>query len=93
MQSNKLLRVGVIGTMIAALCCFTPILVILFATIGLSWAVGYLDYLLLPAMVVFMALIMVALWRQQHSVAYAPSIRVEEANNDGGGKEKSHGEI
>lgn len=84
MQSNKLLRVGVIGTMIAALCCFTPILVILFATIGLSWAVGYLDYLLLPAMVVFMALIMVALWRRQRSVAYAPSIRVEE---------KSHGKI
>jgi len=92
MQSNKLLRVGVIGTMIAALCCFTPILVILFATIGLSWAVGYLDYLLLPAMVVFMVLIMVALWRRQRSVAYAPSIRIEEANVDDGSEEKSHGE-
>ena len=52
MQSNKLLRVGVVGTVIAALCCFTPILVILFATLGLSWAVDYLDYLLLPVMVV-----------------------------------------
>lgn len=36
MTDGKLLSVGIIGTVIAALCCFTPILVILFGAIGLS---------------------------------------------------------
>ena len=85
MQPKKLLRVGVIGTLIAALCCFTPILVVLFATIGLTWTVGYLDYVLLPAMFAFMVLIMVALWRQQRTAVYAPSSADDE------GKEASHG--
>lgn len=60
MQSNKLLRTGVIGTVIAALCCFTPILVILFAAVGFSWAVGYLDYVLLPALFVFIGLTIIS---------------------------------
>lgn len=67
MQSNQLLRFGVIGTVIAALCCFTPILVILFAAVGLSWAVGYLDYVLLPALFVFIGLTIYALWRRQRT--------------------------
>jgi len=65
MQSNKLLRVGLIGTVIAALCCFTPILVILAATVGLSWVVGYLDYVLLPSLLIFGGLIIYALWRRE----------------------------
>lgn len=64
MQSNKLLRLGVIGTVIAALCCFTPILVILLAAVGFSWAVGYLDYVLLPALFIFVGLTVYALWRR-----------------------------
>jgi mercuric ion transport protein len=66
-QSNKLLRVGVIGTVIAALCCFTPILVILLAAVGFSWAVGYLDYVLLPALFIFIGLTIYALWRRQRT--------------------------
>ena len=54
--------------MIAALCCFTPILVILFAAVGLSWAVGYLDYVLLPALFIFSGLTIYALWRRQRTV-------------------------
>ena len=36
MNDRKLLRTGVIGSAIAAICCFTPALVILFAAAGLS---------------------------------------------------------
>ncbi len=32
-----LLRVGIVGSIVAALCCATPILVILFAVMGFSW--------------------------------------------------------
>lgn len=68
MFSDKAFRFGVIGTVIAALCCFTPILVILFAAVGLSWAVGYLDYVLLPALFIFSGLTIYALWRRQRTV-------------------------
>lgn len=70
MQSNKLLRFGVIGTVLAALCCFTPILVILLAAVGFSWAVGYLDYVLLPALFVFSGLTIYALWRRHHTTTF-----------------------
>ena len=47
---KTLLRVSVIGTVLVALCCFTPILVVLLGTLGLTALTGYLDYVLLPAL-------------------------------------------
>jgi len=40
---------------VAALCCFTPLLLALFGAIGLSAIIGKLDYVLLPAMAIFFA--------------------------------------
>ncbi len=65
-ESKALLRVGLVGTVVAALCCFTPILVILLAAIGLSALTGYLDYILLPALALFVALTIFAVWRQRN---------------------------
>ena len=62
-RDQKLLCTGVGGSLIAAICCFTPVLVIAFAGLGLSWAVGYLDYFLLPALALFVALTAYAAWR------------------------------
>lgn len=62
-MNNKLLATGVIGTVIAALCCFTPILVVLFGAVGLSAFVGLLDYVLLPALLAFVLLTLYALVR------------------------------
>ncbi|WP_148862204.1 mercury resistance system transport protein MerF [Marinobacter fonticola] len=62
---NKLLRVGVIGIALVALCCFTPILVILLGAIGLAAFTGYLDYVLLPALAVFIGLTLYAIWRNK----------------------------
>ena len=56
MQKNTLLKVGIVGTLLAALCCFTPLLVILFGALGLVAWVGYLDEILLPALVLFLGL-------------------------------------
>ena len=56
---------GIVGTVIAALCCFTPVLVVLFGVVGLSALVGYLDYVLFPALGFFIALTIYALWRKQ----------------------------
>lgn len=62
---NKLLTTGLIGTIIAALCCFTPVLVILLGAVGLSAVVGYLDYVLLPALAIFIAITLYAFWKRR----------------------------
>ena len=61
---GRLLKVGIVGTVIAALCCFTPVLVVLFSAVGLSGIVGYLDYVLLPALGIFILLTAYALWQK-----------------------------
>ncbi|MCZ4262353.1 mercury resistance system transport protein MerF [Limimaricola sp. G21655-S1] len=60
-----LLRFGLIGTVIVALCCFTPILVVLLGAVGLSALLGWVDYVLLPALAVFVGITLYALWRRQ----------------------------
>ncbi len=65
MNNNKLLATGLIGTVIAALCCFTPVLVILLGTVGLSAIVGYLDYVLMPTLGIFLFMTIYALWKRQ----------------------------
>ena len=49
-DGRGLLRIGIIGTVLAALCCFTPILVVLLGAVGLAALTGYLDYVLFPAL-------------------------------------------
>jgi Membrane transport protein MerF len=66
---KTLLRVGVIGTVLVALCCFTPVLVILLGVVGLSALTGYLDYVLLPALAVFIGLALYAIQRKRQADA------------------------
>ena len=65
MTDSRLLQVGIIGSVVAALCCFTPILVVLLGAIGLSALVGVLDYVLLPALAMFVAITVYALWKRK----------------------------
>lgn len=64
-QDRLLLRLGIVGTVILALCCFTPILVVLMGVVGLSALTGYLDIVLLPALAFFIALSVYSVWRRQ----------------------------
>ena len=61
-MKDKLLPIGVVGTIAAAICCFTPLLVWLFAAIGLSASVAYLDLILLPVLAVFIVILGYGLW-------------------------------
>jgi len=65
MTNDNLLRYGLIGTAVVALCCFTPILVLLFGVVGLSAIVGWLDYVLFPALVVFVGVTIYAIWKRR----------------------------
>lgn len=63
-MKDKLLMTGLIGTVIAALCCFTPVLLVLLGAVGLSALTGILDYVLIPALVFFVLLTVYALVRR-----------------------------
>ncbi len=63
MNDRTLLRTGIIGSAVAAVCCFTPVLVLLVTAVGMSAVIGYLDYVLFPAFGLFLALIGYALYR------------------------------
>lgn len=56
MKNSTLLKFGIGGTIIAALCCFTPILVLLLGAVGAAAWIGYLDYVLFPALFLFIGL-------------------------------------
>ncbi len=71
MNDRTLLRTGVIGSVIAAVCCFTPALVLLFAAAGLSaWMGWWLDYFVLfPALAFFLGLAGYAVYRLKRTPA------------------------
>ncbi len=69
MNDRKLLRTGIIGTVIAAICCFTPVLVILLGAVGLSAWLGWLDYVLFPALAIFLGLTGYAFYRLKRKPA------------------------
>lgn len=69
MDNRTLLKTGVAGSVVAALCCATPILVILFGVLGLSAWVGWLDYVLIPALVLFIGITIYALRRRREEAA------------------------
>ena len=54
MNDKTLLGVGIVGSLVAAVCCFTPALVVLLGAVGLSAALAWLDYVLLPVLVLFL---------------------------------------
>ncbi|MGH6683051.1 MAG: mercury resistance system transport protein MerF [Pseudolabrys sp.] len=64
MTRHRLLAFGTLGLILSALCCFTPILVVLLGAVGLSAFIGYLDYVLLPAVLIFIGIIAYALARK-----------------------------
>lgn len=65
MRNTSLLKIGIFGTIIAAICCFTPALVILLGAIGLSALIAWLDIVLLPALMLFIVITGVALWKRR----------------------------
>ena len=56
MKQQILLKTGIIGSLIAAICCLTPVLVVLMGAMGVAAFIGYLDYVLMPALVVFLGI-------------------------------------
>ncbi len=63
-MKNRLLKIGIVGSIIAAICCFTPALALLLGAVGLASLTGHLDIVLLPTLVIFLSLTGYALWKR-----------------------------
>lgn len=63
MSSKRLFTTGVIGTIVAGICCATPVLAVVLGALGLSAWLAYADYVVLPAMIAFIAVAAYGLWR------------------------------
>jgi len=48
--SKKGLYASIAGTIVVALCCFTPLLVVAVGLLGVGFLTPYLDYVLYPAL-------------------------------------------
>ena len=69
MTNKALLRTGITGSIIAAICCFTPVLVVGLGAVGLSAWIGGLDAVLLPALLIFVLITVYALWKRQQKTS------------------------
>ena len=61
------------GTVIVALCCATPLLVILLGAIGLSAFTPYLDYVLFPALFILLIVTIISYNRYKKEQASSPN--------------------
>ena len=65
MKRDRLFFTGLMGSVVTALCCFTPVLAVLLGAVGLSAWLGRLGVGLLPALGAFLALTIYALIRSR----------------------------
>ena len=73
-EANRLLKGGLGGAIFAAICCFTPLLVLALAGAGLSAVTGWLDYALFPLLFVSRAVVAQALWLRAGRPGPSPKI-------------------
>ncbi len=62
-MKDKLLATGLLGSVVAVVCCLTTALVVLFGALGISAWLGWADMVLLPALVVFLGVTLYAFGR------------------------------
>ncbi|MCJ8351258.1 mercury resistance system transport protein MerF [Moritella sp.] len=65
-MSSKMFKTGVLGGIVTTICCFTPILVIIFSAVGLAAAIKYLDFVLFPMLAIFIVLAVVGFIKLRH---------------------------
>ena len=78
---DKLLGTGITGSVIAAICCFTPVLGGLLGVIGVAALVDYFnlygDFVLFPALAFFLGLTGYALYRRSKRAPVAQRVAAD----------------
>ncbi|MGH8672853.1 MAG: mercury resistance system transport protein MerF [Burkholderiales bacterium] len=75
---------GGTGSVIAAICCFTPILAVVPGALRLSAWLGGIDYVLFPALALFLGITIYGRWWRQRAAACGKmeTTSVKEAGHD-----------
>ncbi|MEP4198728.1 MAG: mercury resistance system transport protein MerF [Aliishimia sp.] len=70
-MKNKMLTLGITGSLLALLCCFTPFLPVVLTGLGFTGLLGvlYTDAVLLPILAGFLGLTGLAIWRRRRRKA------------------------
>jgi mercuric ion transport protein len=63
MRDRALITTGIVGAVVAAVCCATPLLAIAFGAVGLAAWVAKADHVLIPALILCVALVVFGLYR------------------------------
>jgi mercuric ion transport protein len=61
----NILKTGIGGFTLSALCCFTPLLVIVLGAVGFSAWLAWLDFVLFPIMALSMGMIAYGLYARR----------------------------
>lgn len=61
MKRNTLLKTGIIGSILALICCLTPVLLITLGAMGLITMTIYIDYVIWPLFGFFLLITVYAL--------------------------------
>jgi mercuric ion transport protein len=67
MYSDRWFRIGLGGSILAALCCFTPLAVWLLGVAGLGALAIWLDVILFPLLLIFGVILVAAILRLRRS--------------------------
>jgi mercuric ion transport protein len=81
-KDSTLLKLGIGGTIVAALCCFTPLLLVVLGIAGLGALAGSLDYVLIPALLAFIGLTIYALRKRRRAARSCTTDNPGGKNND-----------
>ena len=71
MNDRSLIATGGVAAVLAAICCATPILAIVFGAIGLTAWIARADYVVLPVLLVGVALVGLGLYRRNAAATCA----------------------
>ncbi|HYY36550.1 MAG TPA: mercury resistance system transport protein MerF [Xanthobacteraceae bacterium] len=65
MRNRTFITTGAVGAVVAAVCCATPLLAIVFGAVGLTAWLAKADYVLIPALILCLGLIGFGLYRRR----------------------------
>jgi mercuric ion transport protein len=65
MRDRALITTGAVGALVAALCCATPLLAVLFGAVGLTAWLAKADYVVISALILYLGLIAFGLYRRR----------------------------
>jgi mercuric ion transport protein len=64
-RDRALLTTGVVGALVATVCCATPLLGLIFGAVGLTAWLAKADYVLIPALILCLGLIGFGVYRMR----------------------------